>query len=333
MGFWSSLFGRSAQPARPVPSDLERAAVEERQRRRRALEQGPRATAEQLEWEVDCLRSGSRLEMAYHQLRHSDFCDAAAEAVRRGNFSDQDATQAVFMREWVSSGAASQTTFPDWLIGAGRAHIMKLNSEWLRSGEKHRSFNEWLVGAPAKRVPAAAEQPAPLAATKTSKTGWDAAVSEPNEGRWRLHEGRLVCEHNVTAVLPDQVATSVRMRCSVSRFLSGTIDTNLWVELNPYIYLMNDGKPFAPHLVRPPFALGWVADGTGRGTESDPLVQGGVFEVDACASADEPEIAALNIVSSKDTALAVRTLGIGTNLTLTLVDYKAEAPVRLRLRL
>ncbi len=53
----------------------------------------------------------------------------------------------------------------------------------------------------------------------------------------------------------------------------------------------------------------------------------------ACASEDEPEIAALQIVSSRDTMLAVRTLGIGTDLTLTLMDYEAEPPVRLRLRL
>jgi hypothetical protein len=269
--------------------------------------------------------------MAYNRLRHSDFCDAVAEAVRRGNFSDDDATHAVYVREWVSSGAAWQTTFPEWLASAGRAHIMRLNSEWLRSGEKHLSFNDWLVGASPKKVAAAEPKPAPPAQVKP--TGRNAVAGEPREGRWRLENDRLICEHNVTAVLPNQIATSVRMICSMSRYANGTIATYLWCELTPYLYLMDDDEPFEPHLVKPPFALGLVADGTGRGTDSDPLVQGGVFEVNACASEDEPEIAALQIVSSRDTMLAVRTLGIGTDLTLTLMDYEAEPPVRLRLRL
>jgi len=333
MGFWSSLFGRSPQSARPVVSEFERAAMEETQRRRRALEKGPRATPEQLEEEVDRLRSVNRLQMAYNHLRHSDFCDAVAEAVRRGNFSDDDATHAVYVREWVSSGAAWQTTFPEWLASAGRAHIRRLNSEWLRSGEKHLSFNDWLVGTPVKKVATAEPRAAPPAASKVRGTGWGAVPNEPPEGRWLLEDGRLVCQHNVTTVLPDQIATSVRMVCSVSRYDNGTLATYLWVELSPYLYLMEDGEPFEHHLVKPPFALGLVADGTGRGTESDPLIQGGVFEVSACASEDEPEIAALQIVSSRDTMLAIRTLGIGTDLTLTLMDYEAEPPVRLRLRL
>jgi hypothetical protein len=237
------------------------------------------------------------------------------------------------MREWVSSGGAWQGTFPEWLATEGRQHFLKLNGEWLRSGKKHTTFNDWLIGGPtAKAVPPATE-PVPASPKDSWGGGWNTAESQVADGRWREEDGRLVCDHQVTTVLPQQIATSVRMGCSVSRYLNGTLDTNLWCELTPYLYLMPDDEPFEPHLVKAPFALGLVADGTGRGTERDPLIQGGVFEVNASASEDEPETAILGIVSSRDTMLAVRTLGVGSDLTLTLMDYNAEPPVRLRLRL
>jgi hypothetical protein len=289
-----------------------------------------------LDDEVKRLQSTNGLIMAYNRMRHSDFCDAVAEAVRRGNFSDDEATHAVYVREWVSCGAAWQTTFPEWLASAGQAHIMRLNTEWLRCGEKHLSFNDWLVGAtgkPSKGGGAMGHHGGSPSATKASAGGRLPASSEPQRDRWRVEDGRLVCEHKVTAVVPDGIDTSVRLVCSVSRYDSGTIATYLRCELSPYLYLMDDGEPFAPHLVKPPFALGLVADGSGRGTESDPLVQGGIFEVNASASEDEPEIARMQIVSSRDTKLAVRTLSIGSDLTMTLMGYDAEPPVRLRLRL
>jgi hypothetical protein len=288
MGFWSSLFGKPARPERQAVSAFDQAAIEETRRRRRALEQGPRATSEQLESEVERLRSINQLQLAYNHLRHADFCDAVAEAVRRGNFSEDDATHAIHMREWVSSGGAWQGTFPEWLATEGRQHFLKLNGEWLRSGKKHTTFNDWLIGGPtAKAVPPATE-PVPASPKDSWGGGWNTAESQVADGRWREEDGRLVCDHQVTTVLPQQIATSVRMGCSVSRYLNGTLDTNLWCELTPYLYLMPDDEPFEPHLVKAPFALGLVADGTGRGTERDPLIQGGVFEVNASASEDEP---------------------------------------------
>lgn len=330
MGFWSSLFGKPKRRERPARGAFEQAAIEETQRRRRALEQGPRVTAEQLEEEVDRLRSVNQLQLAYNRLRHSDFCDAVAEAVRRGNFSDDDATHAIYVREWVSSGGAWQSSFPEWFASHGRQHILKLNGEWLRSGEKHVSFNDWLVGGSTAKVTPPAKQPTPPPTSNSSESTME---RQSMDGRWRQEGGRLVCEHNVTAVLPEQIITSVRLVCSVSRYLNGTLDTNLRFELTPYRYLLADGEPLEPHLVKPPFALGLVADGMGRGTESNPLIPGGVFEVNASATEDDPETAILGIVSSGDAMLAVKTLGIGSDLTLTLVDYEAEPPVRLRLRL
>ena len=334
MGFWASLFGKSPGPARPATSAFEQAAIEEAQRRRRVLEQGPRATAEQLEEEISGLRSINQLQLAYSRLRHSDFCDAIAEAVRRGNFSRDDATHAIYVREWVSSGGAWKASFPDWLASDGQQHISSLNAEWLRSGEKHISFNHWVVGGSTAKVVAAPTKPLTNPPTSNSlRSSGNTIERQLKSGKWRQEGSRLVCEHSVIAVLPEEVATSMRLVCSVSRYLNGTLDTNLRFELTPYLYLLPDGEPFEPPLIKAPFALGLVADGAGRGTESDPLIQGGVFEVNASAAEDAPETAMLGIVSSRDTMLAVRTLGIGSDLTLTLMDYDAEPPVRLRLRL
>jgi len=96
---------------------------------------------------------------------------------------------------------------------------------------------------------------------------------------------------------------------------------------------MAEAEPFKPHLVKAPFVLGLVADGSGLGTEASPLVQGGMFEINASAKEDDPDTAILGIVSSRDTAFATKTLAIGKDLTLTLIDYEMEPPVRLRLRL
>jgi hypothetical protein len=104
--------------------------------------------------------------------------------------------------------------------------------------------------------------------------------------------------------------------------------------LTPYLYLIPDQEPFEPHLVKAPFAVGLVADGSGKGTEASPLVQGGMFEVNASGNEDTiPDTAILGIISSTDTALAVRTLAVGSDLTFTLIDYDTEPPIRLRLRL
>jgi hypothetical protein len=133
---------------------------------------------------------------------------------------------------------------------------------------------------------------------------------------------------------PPQTTTSLRIQCAVSRWESGVIATYLDFYLTPYKYLIPDQKPFEPHLVKAPFAIGLVADGTGSGTEASPLVQGGMFEVNASGNEETiPDTAILRIISSRDTALAVRTFAHGRDLTFTLVDYDTEPPVKLRLRL
>lgn len=152
-------------------------------------------------------------------------------------------------------------------------------------------------------------------------------------GKWRFEGSSLVCNHELSGLPPPQTTTSLRIECAVSRWDNGVLATYLNFYLTPYLYLIPDEEPFEAHLVKAPFALGLVADGSGKGTEASPLVQGGMFEVNASANEDIPDTAILGIISSRDTMLAVRTLALGKDLTFTLIDYDTEPPIRLRLRL
>jgi hypothetical protein len=330
MGFWKDLFG-GAPPQESQWDYTKRVGREEEQRRRDALERSPRATPEQLAARVATLRSIDEVNRAYNEMRHSDFCDAVAEAVKSGNFSDPDATHALFVREWVLTGGAIRTTLPEWIAGEGRARFALLTERWLRSGEKHTTFNNWLVGVITPKPSPAS--PKPPQRPETRSTEWQAAKAPADNGKWRSQGSKLVCDHEVSGVLPPHTKTSLRIECSVSRYLSGTLDTNLYFYVTPYLYLMPDEEPFEAHLVTAPFVLGLVADGSGQGTEASPLVQGGMFEVNASADEDVSDTAILNIISSRDTMLAVRTLALGKDMTFTLIDYETEPPVKLRLRL
>lgn len=56
--------------------------------------------------------------------------------------------------------------------------------------------------------------------------------------------------------------------------------------------------------------------------------------LNASANEDVPDTAILGIISSRGTMLAVRTLAMGKDLTLTLIDHETEPlayPLRLRL--
>jgi hypothetical protein len=73
-----------------------------------------------------------------------------------------------------------------------------------------------------------------------------------------------------------------------------------------------------------------IFDGSGLGTETSPLVEGGMFEVNASANEDVPDTAILGIISSSDTALATRTLALGKDLTMVgfvpLLDPSVTVP-------
>ncbi|MCP2209671.1 hypothetical protein [Bradyrhizobium diazoefficiens] len=335
MGFWKNLFGgASRQPAPTAWDHFKQVAHENTERRRRTIEQGPRATPEEMASRIENLRSIDHLNRAYNDMRHADFCDAVSEAIRRGHFPSLDVTHALYVREWVSTGAAWRTSFPEWLPIEGRAHFLKLNDEWLRNSDQRTDFNDWMVGQKTEREAARPQPPAANdQAAQSWGNSWNATQPAPINDKWRREGGKLVCDHQLTAIIPEGMATSLRITCSVSRYLNGTIDSDLHFRLAPYLFLMPDEQPFEPHLVKAPFILGLVADGSGRGTEDDPIVRGGMFEVNGSAGEDDPETAFLGIISRRDTMLALRTLGVGTDLTLTLMDHDADPPVRLRLRL
>jgi hypothetical protein len=338
MSFWGRLFWGSPSPPRETAWDsIKREARENEQRRRRALEQGPRATADEMTTRIASMRSIAQLDSAYNEMRHADFCDAVTAAVRAGNFSDHDTTHALYTREWVSSGGAWRTSLPEWIAAEGRQHFLRLNNEWLMSGEKYTPFNDWLVGITRSRAEPAPKSPQAVVQEADART----RANEQNKGepsvqggKWRSEGGRLVCNYELTGLPPPQTTTSLTIQCAVSRWANGVLATYLDFYLTPYLYLIPDQEPFEPYLVKAPFALGLVADGSGRGTEASPLVQGGMFEVNASGNEETiPDTAILRIISSQETALAVRTLALGKDLTLTLIDYDTEPPVRLRLRL
>jgi hypothetical protein len=339
MSFWEKLFGGTPPPPRETAWDsIKREAREEEQRHRRALEQGPRASSEEMTARVANMRSIDLLNRAYSEMRHGDFCDAVTAAVRAGNFSDHDATHALYAREWVSSGGAWRSTLPEWIAAEGRQHFLRLNNEWLMSGEKYTPFNDWLVGITRSKAEPVAPKPAQTIAQETEARTADNEQNggEPSVqgGKWRFDGDQLVCNYELTGLPPPQTTTSLRIECAVSRWDNGVLATYLDFYLTPYLHLIPDQEPFEPHLVKAPFALGLVADGSGRGTEVSPLVQGGIFEVNASGNEETiPDTAILRIISSRDTQHAVRTLALGKDLTLTLIDYDTEPPVRLRLRL
>jgi hypothetical protein len=339
MSFWEKLFGIKSQPPRETAWDsIKREARESEQRRRRALEQSPRASSEEMTARIANLRSFDQLIRAYNDMRHADFCDAVTASVRAGNFSDQDASTALYAREWVSSGGAWRTTLPEWIAGEGRQHFLRLNNEWLKSGEKYTPFNDWLVGITRSKAEPAAPKPARTVVQETEvrARGNEQNQGEPSEqggGKWRFEGDQLVRNYELSGLPQPQRTTSLRIECAVSRWDNGVLATFLHFYLTPYLYMIPDGQPFEAHLVKAPFTLGLEADGSGKGTEASPLVQGGMFEVNASANEDIPDTAILGIISSRDTALATRTLALGKDLTLTLIDYETEHPVKLRLRL
>jgi hypothetical protein len=85
--------------------------------------------------------------------------------------------------------------------------------------------------------------------------------------------------------------------------------------------------------VKAPFSIWLIAEGEGSGTEDDPVLRGGVLEVDACSIEGEPDTALLSIISSRDTMLCVRTISFGTELTFTIVDDQSDPRAKLQLRL
>jgi hypothetical protein len=95
MGFLKKLFGGTAPtPEKSAWHDIKRVARDNEQRRRRALEQTPRASPAENAARAARLRSIHQLSSAYNEMPHAEFCDVVTAAVRAGNLSDEDASYA-----------------------------------------------------------------------------------------------------------------------------------------------------------------------------------------------------------------------------------------------
>ena len=113
---------------------------------------------------------------------------------------------------------------------------------------------------------------------------------------------------------------------------SGYIATNINFYLRPYLYLRLFPKPLEDHYVTAPFTVWLVAASTGAGTWEDPLLRGGLCEVQACLG-DGPDTMMLNVISEQCSLRCVKIISLGEELTFSLYDYEAEHPVKLQLQL
>ena len=150
--------------------------------------------------------------------------------------------------------------------------------------------------------------------------------------KWHIEENKLVRIYEFSGLSTPGEATSLRLECSVSRYLSGYIATNINFYLRPYLYLRLFPKPLEDHYVTAPFTVWLVAASTGAGTWEDPLLRGGLCEVQACLG-DGPDTMMLNVISEQCSLRCVRTISLGEELTFSLYDYEAEHPVKLQLQL
>lgn len=222
-----------------------------------------------------------------------------------------------------------------WGAGVWLFAVSKYSSTtFLYSNDDIQRFGQILASRPkTEPVPS---RPASTTAQVNQTQAWgsvrESGKPPVQSEKWRFDGSKLVYNYELSQ-LPPQTTTSLKIECTVSRYLNGKLGTHLRFNLTPYLYLLPGKKAFEAHLVKAPFVLGLVADGSGKGTEASPLVQGGMFEVNASAYEETPDTVCLGIISSRDTMLAARTLALGKDLTLTLIDYDSEPPVRLRLRL
>ncbi len=154
-------------------------------------------------------------------------------------------------------------------------------------------------------------------------------------GKWQMQEKRIARQYAFPDMPTPESTTSLRIVCSLMRHPNGVVGTYLRFYLRPYVHLLPDRQPFDPEdgLVKAPFSVGLFAAGSGIGTQADPLLRGGLFEVSACGIEDEPETVLLDVTEERDAILGVKAISTGEELTFTVYDNEADPPVKLRLEL
>jgi hypothetical protein len=140
-------FGRVANILPRFSEESVAVARKNTARRRQALEleKSPRArpaevTKKATQFTIDGIWS------TYETMGRDDFCDVVIAALKAGNLSEEEASHAIYAREWVLSGGDQRLSFPDWLAAEGRERFALLDREWLTKGVDPRmSFNEWYM--------------------------------------------------------------------------------------------------------------------------------------------------------------------------------------------
>ena len=128
------------------------------------------------------------------------------------------------------------------------------------------------------------------------------------------------------------ITVLLKIDCTFSRELNGSVHNAIRFYLEPYLFFQPSQQPFENHLTKPPYSIGLIADGSGRGTEEDPLVIGGFLEVFACSFGDEDETVMFD-VNARSMRTCLRALMAGSNLTFTISDYESDPPIKARFRL
>jgi hypothetical protein len=121
-------------------------------RHRQRLDQGARARPEDSAKRIAQFNTIDQIKNAYSEMHRDDFCEVVAGVVGSGKLSDDDASFALYRREWVMSEGDLRLSFPEWLEAEGRERFLWLNREWLQSGLRHTSFNDWLAITDSRRM-------------------------------------------------------------------------------------------------------------------------------------------------------------------------------------
>jgi hypothetical protein len=168
-------------------------------------------------------------------------------------------------------------------------------------------------------------------------------VAIPNDARppshgvedWKVREdrdevgmSRLYTFANTPA--PGRT-TLLKLECSVSRQLNGVVRTYIGIDIQPYLYLIPDRRPFSEELTKPPFLVYLFSCSSGRGTEADPLARGGVFNTLGCSIKDRPDAASLGIYNEGDARAWIKTMSYDADLTLSFLSDKFMPLLKLTL--
>jgi hypothetical protein len=143
--------------------------------------------------------------------------------------------------------------------------------------------------------------------------------------KWQVQETAISRTYEISGLPPPEPTTSLKIRCSLLKALSGHLLTSVDFELRPYLYLQPSRQPLPDHLVDPPFTAALTA-------ESGTFVEGTEFAVIACFVEDQPDTTYFQVRKQSDILLCVRALLIGGKMAFSIFD-KTDHRVKLCLPL